>query len=134
MAWGFAKQEYSPLKGQLFAAMYATLLEDAALLGRFGEQDMSQFMWAASYLEQPPPPALMDAIARVALDKLDTFSGAVVLLIGTTPLAHTAVTAQKFVSSFDNMGYAPLEHKLAREVSKKIHTRSMAGRVAPVMP
>lgn len=55
--------------------MYTALLEDAALLEGFGEQDMSQFMWAASYLEQPPPPALMDGIAQVALNKLDAFTG-----------------------------------------------------------
>lgn len=75
MAWGFAKQEYSPLKGRLFASMYAALLDDSLLLEGFGEQDMSQLMWAASYLEQPPPPDLMDGIARVALSKLDDFTG-----------------------------------------------------------
>lgn len=77
VAWAYAKQEYSPLKGRLFASLYSALLEDAALLARFGEKDLSQLMWAASYLEQPPPTALMDGLARVALDKLDTFSGAV---------------------------------------------------------
>ncbi len=55
--------------------MYAALLDDATTLGLFGEQDMSQLMWASSYLEQPPPLELMDAIAHVALDKIDEFTG-----------------------------------------------------------
>lgn len=48
----------------------------------------------------------------------------------TQHAATTAATAQKFVLAFANLGYSPLEHKLERAVSKKIHTRSEAGRGA----
>lgn len=51
-----------------------------------------------------------------------------------TGIHSTAVTAQKFMSTFDNLGYSPLDQKLARAVSIKIHTRSETGRVVSSTP
>lgn len=75
------------------------------MLQRFTEHDISDFMWAASYLDCPLPAEFLEAIADVTLARLDSFS---------------ARSAAAVMASFANLEHDPLEGRLKRAVTRKL--------------